>query len=170
MIEGKRLLLRHWKLPEDVAAAHEFYSDPEVSRYIDQNFLTEMNEVEGRLRHYIQHQTEYGFSAWAVVEKQSGKVIGIAGLVTYNEHKEPELGYIISRMAWGKGFATEAARLCLEVGFGQLNLDRIIAIPPHGNNGASRKVLEKVGFRLIPEKKLSNEKQLYVIRNREWSG
>ena len=81
---------------------------------------------------------------WGVVNRQDEDFIGWCGL--NNIDGEIDLGYRFFRSAWGQGFATEAARACIEYGFGTLRLSRIIAraLP---ENIASWKVLEKVGMR-----------------------
>jgi ribosomal-protein-alanine N-acetyltransferase len=164
-LEGNRIILRNWRIPEDVTDALEFYSDPEVSRYVDRNFLTDPKEVELRLSHYLRHFDEHGFTAWAVVEKATKRLIGACGLVTYNPWKEPELGYIFARKAWGQGYASEAADLSIEYGFSRLRLPRIIASPPHKDNVASIKILEKLGFRILAETRDQTTKEILSLTN-----
>jgi RimJ/RimL family protein N-acetyltransferase len=50
-----------------------------------------------------------GFSTWAVVEKESGTVVGDVGLGVYEPTGEPELGYTLAAV-WGRGYGLEAAR------------------------------------------------------------
>jgi ribosomal-protein-alanine N-acetyltransferase len=56
------------------------------------------------------------------------------------------VGYYFGRTAWGRGYATEAARACLRFGFGDRNLSRIVAVV-RLENQPSRHVLEKIGMR-----------------------
>ncbi len=58
---------------------------------------------------------------------------------------EIELGYLLARKSWRKGFATEAASACLQLGFEKLGFREIIALTDLENT-ASQKVLEKTGF------------------------
>ena len=61
------------------------------------------------------------------------------------EGPEVEVAYQFARAAWGKGYATEAARALLDHGFGALGLTRVIGITSP-QNLASRRVLEKIGM------------------------
>lgn len=56
-----------------------------------------------------------------------------------------ELGYVLTRKYWGKGYATQAIKLALETGFEDLNVERIEAFVDPSNIGSQR-VLEKNGF------------------------
>lgn len=58
-----------------------------------------------------------------------------------------ELGYWIGRLFWGRGYATEAAAALADMGFATLNVDEIAALV-FGENPASVRVLEKIGFEL----------------------
>jgi RimJ/RimL family protein N-acetyltransferase len=59
-----------------------------------------------------------------------------------------DFGYRHSRHAWGRGIATEAARGALQYGITQLGLKQVYAMT-HVNNAASRRILEKLGFRFV---------------------
>jgi len=85
---------------------------------------------------------------WAMVEKASGQFIGICGFsVTSAKNREGgELGYCLNRKAWGKGYATEATRAMIQIGFKKLGLRRITATCD-AKNRASARVLEKAGMR-----------------------
>ena len=100
------------------------------------------------LEEYIAHQERHGFSFWAVVERGGGQLIGDAGLY-HGEDGSPEieLGYTLGRAWWGRGYATEAAAACRDVAFERLALETVTAIADPAN-GASARVLEKVGMHL----------------------
>lgn len=145
-IETPRLLIRPFeKTDGDVAAMHALFSDPEVVKYIGGNLDTPERTRE-RVMRWIGFQEELGYSCWAVIEKSSGEVIGDCGLSPL-EYKGPEieLGYDFRRDCWGKGYATEAARACLDYGFKELKLDTIVAVV-FRENVASCRVLEKCGM------------------------
>ena len=75
-----------------------------------------------------------------------GTLIGSAGLHVDPPHRHAEIGYVLGIDRWGKGYATEAARAIVEFGFGTLRLHRLHA-GYYTRNPASRRVLEKLGFR-----------------------
>jgi ribosomal-protein-alanine N-acetyltransferase len=143
-----RVTLRTWK-NNDAAEAFEFYGDPEVSKLIgDGRPAGSVAEVSKILEKFENHQDRFGFSPWAVLENLSGKIVGICGLHTFNEAREPELGFRIARLFWGKGFATEASHLSLEYGFGKLALTQVSAIT-NPKNFATQKILSNTGFTLV---------------------
>ena len=71
--------------------------------------------------------------------------MGEAGLQYLEAGPDVELGYTLARAAWGRGYATEAARAVLHWGFAGLRLHRIVAVADPANT-ASLHVLEKLGM------------------------
>ena len=65
--------------------------------------------------------------------------------------EEVEVGYLLGKLYWGKGYATEGAQVGMDYGFETLKLDRIVGIV-HPENVASRHVLEKLGMTLTGPK------------------
>lgn len=89
--------------------------------------------------------TFYGF-----VIEAGDEVVGHIGLKHVDRARgEAELGYWVGRPFWGRGYASEAARLALDVAFGALGLEEVYA---HvlTRNPASARVLEKAGFERAP--------------------
>ncbi len=91
-----------------------------------------------------QAEREDGLS-FAVELVKEAAVVGAISLELEPEHRRAELGYWIGRPHWGRGYATEAARLVLDHGFGALRLNRIYAFH-FSNNPASGRVLQKLGM------------------------
>ena len=92
------------------------------------------------------HNDGYGY--FAVILKDSGKLIGQAGFMKseVNGENVVEIGYIFDNTAWGNGYAIEAARACVELAFREYGLDKLYAtIRPE--NTASVRVAEKLGMR-----------------------
>ncbi len=133
--------------PTDAVPLQHLYGDPEAMRYVGSDGLPRTPEQTvagvGRL---IAHQRAHGFSVWAVVESESGEVIGVAGLVLVElVGPEVELVYELMRDRWGMGIATEVAKACLEVAFGALGLERVVALS-YPENAASVRVMQKIGM------------------------
>src|SRR5205085_6474647 len=99
-----------------------------------------------RLEGLIEHQHRHGFSKWAVLEREGGRVIGDCGLLLLDGGPDVELGFHFRRTEWGRGYATEAAAPCLEAAFVHLDLVRVVAVVMPGNAAAVR-VLERMGMR-----------------------
>lgn len=141
-LETDRLLLRGFA-PSDLDALAATFADPDVMQYI-KGGVRSRERVAANIAEYAAEWAEHGCGVWAVVAKSSGLLLGMCGFV------EPvELGYILGRAAWGQGIATEAARACLCYGFEQLPYDQVAA-GALSENLASRRVLEKLGMRPVP--------------------
>lgn len=159
-----RLELRPFVL-EDAGAIHAVYSDPVVMRHVGNGPVTELRETELMVREYIAHQEQHGFSFWAVIERASGAVIGDAGLYLL-EGRGPgvELGYTLGAVWWGRGYATEAARVCLAAGLGGLELVEVLAVADPAN-ASSVRVLEKIGMEYVgPQQAYGRAHALYCAR------
>ena len=102
-------------------------------------------QVAASRRRADEHWEEQGFGPLAVVERASGRLIGEAGLQLLEAGPDIELTYTLARAAWGRGYATEAARAVLLWGFSGLRLQRIVAVACPAN-AASLRVLEKLGM------------------------
>ena len=135
-------------------------------RYVGGSTST-VEESNDKLQRLMDHQERHGFSLWAVVERESATVIGDAGLILYAYRgPEVELGYRLKVPHWGKGYATEAARAWLRHGFDELGLPRILAVA-HEENGASRRVLEKVGMRYDGRTEYAGDEALLYVAERD---
>jgi RimJ/RimL family protein N-acetyltransferase len=141
----ERLLIRQFDPEVDVEAAVSVYCDAEVMRYVTGGPLSDEEAVRGALEKYVRAQQEYGFSSWAVVERETGRVIGDVGFGIFEPTNEVELGYTLAREFWGRGYATEAAGSCLSAGLAHLDVPRIIAVVD-AENQASLRVAEHVGM------------------------
>ena len=88
-----------------------------------------------------------GFSSWMFFETATGVPLARGGLrrTEFDGRPEVEVGWTTAASRWGEGFATELGKLSIEVGFGQLGLSEIVAFTLP-DNGASRRVMEKLGF------------------------
>lgn len=141
-IETSRLQLRHFTL-EDFDDLFRLYSDPEVMRYLSPRTK---EQTQTSLYKHIEHWQAHNFGMWAVIHKESGKLIGRCGLSWLANTPEIELGYLFDKSYWRQGLATEAAIATLKYGFGEINLQRIVAIA-RPQNTASMRVIEKVGMK-----------------------
>jgi len=165
ILETTRLILRPWT-SFDVEDLFEICRDDEVMKYIGtgKGYKT-LKEAEDFLSWAVAYQKENGFCRWAVLETSSGEIIGSCGFARPHGTEEIELGYLLARKYWGKGFATEAAEACLQFGFNKLNFREIIAITDLENT-ASQKVLEKIGFAKRGIEIYENEENLvYLAKN-----
>ncbi len=107
-VESARLCLRTVK-DEDWPALHEYYSDAECIKYTTQHPLLE-DESRRTVGSFSRHWQRHGYGPYVIQEKETGSVLGIAGLWYPKEWPEPEIKWALARRHWGKGYAGEAAR------------------------------------------------------------
>lgn len=90
-----------------------------------------------------------GFGLWALEVRATGEFIGFTGLArpSFDAHFTPavEVGWRLGRSAWGKGYATEAARAALAFGFEEAGLVEIVSFTTAANV-RSRAVMERIGM------------------------
>src|SRR4051812_43262445 len=113
-------------------------------RYVATGAMTHLAITERLLDDYTAHQQRHGYSFWAVIERETGTLIGDAGLYR-TPTGEVELGYTLGAAWWGRGYATEAASRWVSVAFGELGIDEVVALAEPANL-ASLHVLTKLGF------------------------
>lgn len=142
----------------DLDELHRVYSHSLVEPWIGHHTR---DRVADELRMHITNQAERGWAFWAVEERATRRFLGDCGLQLLDRHgPEIELGYDLHPDAWGRGFATEAARATVDAAFDRLGLKRLLAVvKPH--HAASRRVLEKTGFTQTGER-LAYGEQLLV--------
>lgn len=145
ILETERLILRTWTYA-DAERLFEICSDAETMLHIGDRKPYESVEMAREFLNWVvPYQLKMGFSRWAVIEKQSGEIIGSCGFA-FRDMEEVELGYLFAREVWGKGFATEAARACLKYGFDEIGFETIIGLTDLDHE-KSQNVLRKIGFR-----------------------
>jgi RimJ/RimL family protein N-acetyltransferase len=94
------------------------------------------------------HWERFGFGLWVQRDKETGEMVGRGGLQwTYvGGREEVEVAWAVVPERSGQGFGTELAEASIETAFGPLHLDEIVAFTLPRNR-ASRRVMEKTGFR-----------------------
>ena len=135
-------------VPADAAALYRIYQNEGVLQYFPNPTPPPLEKVQRFVAFQQAHWEKYGYGNWGVVLEGEGKIIGWAGLQYLPELDETEVGFLLDRPFWGKGYATEAARASIQFGFEHFDLDHIIALV-HPENIASRRVIEKCGLRLV---------------------
>lgn len=143
-IETERTIMQRLS-KEDAIDFFNLNLDKEVLKYTgDQPFENIQASIDF-LTNYDQFE-KYGVGRLAVIDKTTLKFIGWCGLKYSPEKNEYDIGFRFFKNFWKKGFATETAKKCLEYGFDELKIDRIIGRAMKENVG-SIKVLEKIGMK-----------------------
>ncbi len=148
-METGRLLLRELEI-SDAERLFLLDSNPEVMKYVGVKPLTTIEQTIASIKMIRQQYADNGIGRYAVIEKQSGLLIGWCGIkfIDYkiNDHQNIyELGYRFLPEYWGKGYATESARKWLNFAFENLKTEVVYAYVDVENK-ASIHTLEKLGF------------------------
>ncbi len=148
ILETERLLLRPLA-PDDLDALARMYADPETMRWIGDGSTATREETAAWLERHRALSERQGYGLYAAVERASGALVGRCGLVHWDDvggAPELEVGWLIDRSRWGRGYATEAGRAWSDHAFGALGRARLVSLV-HPGNGASIRVAEKLGMR-----------------------
>ncbi|WP_338057191.1 GNAT family N-acetyltransferase [Sphingomonas corticis] len=144
-IETPRLILRRWR-EEDVAPFHAMGQDAEVMRFLGPPMTTDdcravvvrQNTIAG----------EFGRCFFALERRGDGAFLGFCGVkpgpAGTPVEGEAEIGWRLARAAWGRGYATEAARAALDAEWGR-GTTQVLAITVPAN-ARSRAVMERLGM------------------------
>jgi len=144
VFETPRLIARRLE-PEDRQAMLAVYGDVEAMRYVGDGTPLSPEECDRWLVVTAENYRKRGYGMFALVERDTGAVVGFCGLVHPGGQAEAEVKYALLRTVWGRGLATEAARALLDYGAAAHGLQRIIAtVAP--DNHASQRVLAKAGM------------------------
>ncbi len=98
----------------DAGDAFNWFSDPEVMRFIPRGADRVLEDTRRRIAGYRDHQERFGFSKWLILHRETGQSIGDSGLFHLPDGKRIELGFRLARPYWGTGLAEEVARGWLE--------------------------------------------------------
>ena len=133
---------------DDAAWLHELYSQPDVTRYLlDEPWTAEVTReklAERLAKTNIDGET----GALALVIEHGGVAIGDVALwLTDHEHRQGEIGWVLDPAHGGQGFASEAVRAALALGFDHYKLHRVTA-QMDARNSASAALARRVGLRL----------------------
>ncbi len=162
-IQTERLIIRHLE-SGDAEALAGLWTDPQVTRYM--GGPREHQKVFDIFVEDAAVDPQPQWDLWPVVEREMGAVIGHCGLTDkeIEGREEIELVYVFGVPAWGKGYASEAARALLAYGFDDLGLRRIVALVEPGND-ASARVAVKAGMHLEKQVVRPGDRRmdLYVI-------
>jgi len=153
-IETERLLLRPWK-KTDVDDLYEYASVDGVGERAGWNHHESKEESARIVDMFIEDDVVF-----AICLKESGKVIGSLGVERYGledklseffDYSGRELGFVLGRDYWGKGYVPEAAGAVIDFLFNECGLDFLIC-GYFERNSQSKRAQEKLGFK--PYRKL----------------
>lgn len=145
-IHTERLTLRKIAI-SDAEDMYSYSKDPRVTEYLLWDVHRDIHQTLRFIKAVQKYYAKGLFYDWAVIENDSGRMIGTCGFARIDDDNRcGELGYVLHRDYWGKGYAAEAAMAVIKVGFNELDLKRIEA-RYMTDNTASARVMEKLGMK-----------------------
>jgi RimJ/RimL family protein N-acetyltransferase len=129
---------------EDLPEYARICADPEVMRYLGDGKPLARADAWRQIAMILGHWRLRGYGPWAVEERASGALVGRIGFFEPEGWPGFELGWVLGREHWGKGYATEGARRALDHAFTALNRDHVISLI-RPDNEASIRVAERLG-------------------------
>ncbi|MCW2988837.1 MAG: hypothetical protein JWM24_1775, partial [Solirubrobacterales bacterium] len=145
-LETERLVLRPWETT-DRAAFTVLAHDPEIMKFVHGGTPYSEEEIDEFLARQARQLAEHDLTMGALVEKESGRVVGVTGIQPLGTSGDLEIGWWLARDVWGRGYATEAGGAAMRHVLETLNRPRVVAIIDP-DNVASRRVVERLGFHL----------------------
>ena len=141
--ETSRLVLRKPRLTDADDIFYHYAADPEVTRYLTWRPCRDRTEVAVFLQSRLGKWDSGEEFSWGITHRGEDRVIGMIGCRT-REHVA-EIGYVLTRSYWRRGYVTEAAKAVVDWALSLDSIFRIWAVCDIANNGSAR-VLEKVGM------------------------
>ncbi|WP_299413626.1 GNAT family N-acetyltransferase [Acaryochloris sp. IP29b_bin.148] len=143
-IETQRLRLRAFR-DSDLDGYAEYLSDPGVVCYLGHGQPLSRKETWCQMAMFLGHWSLRGYGMWAVENRQSLEFLGRVGFHHPEGWPGFEIGWVLGKQHWGKGFATEAGRVALAFAFTKLGRDSVISLI-HPQNAASIAVAKRLGL------------------------
>jgi RimJ/RimL family protein N-acetyltransferase len=170
-LEGERLSLREWRADE-VDAMHRWLGDPIVTHYLSWGSKT----LEDSARHLAeclgeQERPDRERYFLAMELRESQQIIGDAGFHwAYRDggRREGEFGYFVEAEHWGRGYATESAKLVLLFAFDELGAS-IMRASCDARNAASERVMLKCGMKRDPDLPELPGRLFYRVLRENWN-
>ncbi len=145
ILTTERLVLRELR-PSDAGQVFALRSDPLVMQHVNRPLAKTIEDASSLIDLINSMVAANDAVQWAITLKNEDVFIGLIGFWrVVKEHHYAELGYMLSRDHWGKGYISEAIGAVVPFGFNTLGFHRVEAITRPAN-AASIRALEKNGF------------------------
>jgi len=150
-LETERLILRPWR-ECDRAPFAALNADAETMRFFPAPLTRAQSDAA--VDAMSARMAEQGWGFFALERKADGAFAGMTGL-NRPRFEAPfmpciEIGWRLPRSAWGQGYASEAARACLDFAFATLGEKRVVAFTAVAN-APSRRVMERIGMTRVAD-------------------
>ena len=144
ILETERLIIRESTV-DDVDEFYRIYSEEGITDYTEELFKDPEDEKRYMQNYIREIYGFYGFGVWTLVLKETGAVIGRAGISVRDGYDEPEIGYVLDKNYHRKGLAYEACSAIIDYFKENYSFESIMALSEEGNV-AGNGLLHKLGF------------------------
>lgn len=164
ILETRRCVIRETTV-EDVEAFYQIYAERSITEYME-NLFEDPEEETAYTKDYIERVYGfYGYGMWTVLEKETGQVIGRAGVSWREGFDLPELGFVIGVPWQRQGYAYEVCSAILDYAKEELGMERVQALVMEGNQ-RSEMLCQKLGFLESGERaRLDGEMYMAWVKN-----
>lgn len=146
-LEGNNIYFKSLSV-KDVQEIHNYASDQVVSQFIGWNLMSTLEETRRYIEVMLKREAEGTHLYSSVVEKHTDAVIGTAMIFNFdNKANKAEVGYVLNKHHWGKGYGRELVALMSNFAFSSLKLHKLHAVLVDANIGSAR-ILEKNQYEL----------------------
>ena len=146
-LETERLILRRFTVDDAEAMFHNWASDPEVTKYLTWPTHKSVEDSKWFIDFCLGNYPDSAFYNWVLELKDTHELIGNISFVTVLEEvNSMELGWVIGREYWGKGYAPEAAGKVFDTVFDEVGVNCIFAFHDI-NNPKSGAAMKKLGMK-----------------------
>lgn len=147
VLETERLILRPFSESDAQAVFENWASDDEVTKYLTWPTHKSAEQSLGYMKYCVKCYEEPNNYQWGIERKEDHTLIGNISVVRLDEEVDgAELGWVIGRSYWGKGYTPEAAKRVVDFLFDEVGARRVSA-RHDPNNPNSGRVMQKIGMK-----------------------
>ena len=162
ILETSRLSVRETTV-EDVEDFYRIYGESSITAYMEDLFQDRDEEI-AYTKNYIETvYAFYGYGMWTVLEKESGTVVGRAGISWREGYELPELGFVIGVPWQGRGYAFEVCAAILTYAKEELHMERVQALV-QPENEKSLRLCESLGCTVSGETAFDGVNHLFLVK------
>jgi RimJ/RimL family protein N-acetyltransferase len=167
VVHTERLIMRGMS-QDDLDGYEAMFSDERVYQWFGGR-VSDRAEMWRSIAMHLGHWALRGYGQWSLQDRETGTLVGRAGLWYPEGWPGLEVGWAVAPQLWQRGYATEAGRAARDWAFEELGVDEVISVTlPH--NAASRRVMEKVGLHYDRTQLVGGHEQVvYRVGRDEWT-
>ena len=176
VLDTERLRLRPVRRT-DAEAILQVFGDDAAMRFWSHEPLADLDAAHGYIDRMVAGFASRTLFQWVVADRETDGLLGTVTVYQWDHaNHRAEVGFMLGRAHWGRGFAQEAVRAVLRFAFEAMDLHRVEA-DTHPGNAASLRLLERLGFRregLLRQRFLidgsASDSEIFGLLQEEWRG